>query len=585
MKRTYFLLMVCLLMGADISAQNTKSEPGYLQRILNMFRPVKDSVITIEDVTIAPDVKPGVTDRYSRIYKLVHKDERGYYRKLADSSYTKWDELHDVEDVKYMSPKGDTIMLGNNVKVFGWHPHWMDDNYLNYDYRLLSHISLFSYGVNTGQGSTYDNQEEVDHWKEHGPKIVELAQAEKCKVLLTITCFGERKNRKFLNDVNRQTELIADVIRLVKEIGANGVDVDFEDIPVGFDKQFSSFIKSLKRQLDAEGQDYLLTVVLPKINKSTKGVSIYQVDSLQKYVDLFTLTAYDFTTRGYAPGPISPLYNKDQLRGNNTCIEDVVYNYLKSGLQRKKLLIGLPYYGGQWTTYTRPNRVDTTVFDQLSYTEIKAQGKWRGAPDYLADSWSAYYHSEFLPEEDEYETATEEIWFDDEKTLAIKYDWVLKQGLGGIGIWALGYDQSNTELWGLIDDKFATTKDTIVYFVPQQTGLNLGATVLRYRDAIGVTGLFTFALLAIGFIWALFDWRVRAVFFKNGTLRILYIVATFALITATFSFLLFLNPGFLSSQSGSSFTLVATLALGLVLGAIMVPRISRWFVAGRGEVP
>jgi hypothetical protein len=55
-------------------------------------------------------------------------------------------------------------------------------------------------------------------------------------------------------------------------------------------------------------------------------------------------------------------------------------------------------------------------------------------------------------------TGTEwrQCWTDDEHSLAYRYDVVNMLDIGGIGMWALGYDDGYTELWDLIEDKFTT---------------------------------------------------------------------------------------------------------------------------------
>ncbi|HYF03234.1 MAG TPA: glycosyl hydrolase family 18 protein, partial [Patescibacteria group bacterium] len=45
-------------------------------------------------------------------------------------------------------------------------------------------------------------------------------------------------------------------------------------------------------------------------------------------------------------------------------------------------------------------------------------------------------------------------WYDDRASLALKYDLVLAKNLGGIGIWALGYDGARPELNELLKEKF-----------------------------------------------------------------------------------------------------------------------------------
>ena len=50
-----------------------------------------------------------------------------------------------------------------------------------------------------------------------------------------------------------------------------------------------------------------------------------------------------------------------------------------------------------------------------------------------------------------------QIWYDSDSSLGLKYELALTKSLKGIGIWALGYDEGRTELWNLIEKKFAKT--------------------------------------------------------------------------------------------------------------------------------
>jgi hypothetical protein len=47
-----------------------------------------------------------------------------------------------------------------------------------------------------------------------------------------------------------------------------------------------------------------------------------------------------------------------------------------------------------------------------------------------------------------------QTWFDDEQSLSLKYALARGNNLGGVGMWALGYDAGRTELWSLIDQQF-----------------------------------------------------------------------------------------------------------------------------------
>lgn len=584
-------LLICLVLVLSLfgCGEKEKSEASYSERFAAIFQPAQ-KIVLVPDTTVAnrkgSAKQASVQERYPLIYNLIHQEQQAYYQNLTDSSYTNWDSLQDYQaDIKYLGNGEDTILLARNIKVFGWHPHWMGSTYKNYNFKLLSHVALFSYNVNVGDGNLpYDNPEVIENWRTNKDfDLVQLAEAAGSKVLITITNFGRAENRIFLNDIPRQERLIKDVCQLLIDIEAHGIDLDFEEIPPGYEKRFSDFVRRLRSQLLKLKKDYLLTVVLPKINRLDNGNTIYNIDTLQHYVDFFTLTAYDFTTGDYAPGAIAPLYNANRRRLKNNSIEDIVFNYLEAGLDRKKLLLGLPYYGGEWTRTTAlDGRVDST-FQHLTHANIRRQYQRMGTPFLDRDAYANVFSESYVPAAGAFARVEKELWFDDSLTLSVKYDWVLEQGLAGVGIWALGYDQPYTDLWALLDDKFAPINDTLVYYQPQEA-FNLPLTLLTYRNPIAITALFLFCFLTIGFVWALFDWRVREVFFENKTLRILYIAIAFTIIAMAFTIFLFLQPDVLS-QFGTAPLLIISLIIGLLIGAWSVKKISTLFEAARNKVP
>lgn len=587
-KSPLFFLFLCLLFSlstaSTLKAQppaTEQEEPGLVERFLNIFKVPPAPKDTLATPSLGTRE---LSKEYPIIYNLIHREQQAYYQSLVDSNYIKWDEINNLSDAQYISPDGKKVVLAKNVKVFGWHPHWMGNAYKNYPFNLLSHVALFSYNINAGNGTPYDNPQVVNGWESEDFDLVALAHEANCKVMLTVTSFGTNENRIFLSDPDRQNRVIEDVVTRMVRIGADGIDIDFELIPQNFEKQFSSFIIRLHQRLALGDQKYQLSVVLPKVNGSPRGNNIYNIKLLQEYVDFFTLTAYDFTTGDFAAGPIAPLYNRDLKRRDFRSIEDVVFNYLEDGLERDKLLLGLPYYGGKWTRYTSPGRADSLSFQHLTYAAIRKANRRNGAPEHVPNVWAARYLQQ-SPSEVEGFTSKEEVtWYDDSLTLNTKYDWVLEQRLGGVGIWALGYDMPGTELWGLIDEKFAPVNDTLVYYEPSRAAWNLPVKLIKYSDAIGISGLFIFTFLAIGFIVALFDWRVRDVFFREKTLRLLYIVASFALVSATLAVVLFLRTDLIDAFGAGTLAMI-TLSIGLVLGALLVRLISRWFAAGRKMTP
>ncbi len=580
------LLLGLLLCGGGLYGQADAAEqPGFLERFIAIFKLPPPETPAASD-SLRPGSEPqDLTRQYWRTYNLIHQEQQAYYRNLADSSHTNWDELTGLPGSDFQL-KGDTLVRAKNIKVFGWHPHWMGSAYAYYPFKLLSHVSLFSYNLAADSERLLDNPEVFDAWASDDFNLVELAHADNCKVLLTFSSFGRTKNRKFLRDPERQEDVITDLLEKMVALGADGIDLDFELVPLNFEKQLSAFIIRLRHKLNLLDGDYQLSVVLPKVNGTENGNSLYNVKLLQRYVDFFTLTAYDFTTGDFAAGPISPLYDDDPTPQGFSSIEDVVFNYLEDSLDRRKLLLGLPYYGGRWSRHVRvpDTGEDSLSFQHLTYAAISKANRRNGPPKYDRRAWAAYYRQSTLSQQEGFVRREDVTWFDDTLTMGVKYDWILEQGLGGVGIWALGYDLPQPELWGLIGEKFAAASDTFVYHRPTYSIWNVPQTLHKYSDLFGLSGLFVFAFLAIGFLVALFDWRVREVFFKNKTLRLLYIVASFALVTATLAVVLFLQSD-LITDFGPGWLALLTLVIGLVSGTLLIRVISRWFDRRREGVP
>jgi spore germination protein YaaH len=56
-----------------------------------------------------------------------------------------------------------------------------------------------------------------------------------------------------------------------------------------------------------------------------------------------------------------------------------------------------------------------------------------------------------------------QLFFEDKKSLALKYDWIKENQIGGVGIWALGYDNGYSELWDLLTEKFSEEQNETLY--------------------------------------------------------------------------------------------------------------------------
>jgi spore germination protein len=328
--------------------------------------------------------------------------------------------------------------LDSNIHVFGWHPFWMGNAYKSYNFSLLSVIAYFSYELNPQTGSYAS----IHEWKT--TSMIDSAHAHGCKVVLSVTNFGTDNNAKFLSNVSAQKTFINTLITLLREKNADGVNIDFEAIPKSSRANLTNFIIDLSSSLRSSRKDYLITIALPAVDFD----NVYEMSQLTQFVDLFVIMGYEFYgSTSKVAGPVAPITSGETWWPYN--LERAVDEYLVSGVPPKKLLLGLPYYGAEWQTHDLkfPSRVEKFI-GYAMYRSIKSEhGDLSCCDDEISGSKFHVYRDET--------NKYRQIWYEDKSSLGKKYNWIKEKKIGGIGIWALGYDNGHTELWELIAQKFA----------------------------------------------------------------------------------------------------------------------------------
>lgn len=363
-----------------------------------------------------------------------------YYNRLTRNSAIDWTAFHSLNFNKKFKRK-DSLELSTNV--FGFHPYWMGEAWQVYDFSLLSHLAYFSYELQAD-----GNYSSIHDWNSTGLIDTAHSRNPQCKVLLTVNSFTSSVNTEFLNSSAAQDRLITNLITLISGRNGDGVALDFENVAKSDGQAFTNFVKKLSLTLKDTNESWQVLVTLPAIHSEQ-----FDIPSLSKYVDLFMIMGYDFYgSFSTVAGPVSPLYKGTEWWSS---LDQSLQSYIAVSPDPSKLLMGLPYYGSEW--YTETTEIGAKVasngfIDSPIYRSISSQ-ILKGAK---LDS-SGY--TQFYPYKSN-DGRTAQLWFDDSATLGAKYDWVKAQNIGGIGIWALGYDNGKTELWALLETEFAAPPDT-----------------------------------------------------------------------------------------------------------------------------
>jgi hypothetical protein len=185
-------------------------------------------------------------------------------------------------------------------------------------------------------------------------------------------------------------------------------------------------------------------------SNATLTLELPAVDSARVYAGLLALGAppvtlcvlqpFDYTAALSNPGPLAPVQPSTDW-GPQAVATSV--EYYRQKLPLAQLLVGLATPGKVWTVYTSgaPIRSWYMTSRSLAIQPLKSQtvDKASGSLRVTLDSLRG-----MLPQ------APYVVWTDDTTTLAARYAWVKSQGLGGVSIWALGFDAPDAPLWAYV---------------------------------------------------------------------------------------------------------------------------------------
>lgn len=265
--------------------------------------------------------------------------------------------------------------------------------------------------------------------------IINQVQQEGRLVTLTIINKNAADINELLTHEAAQRELVKNLIALLEQRQANGVNIYFENLPVSAGNRFVDFIRLLSDTLHTIRPDHTINVVLP----SADAGNAYHPEAMSNFVDHFFV---DFTQRrNNTPGPLAPL--EGTLNNDiSTCIS----RYLNKNIPPDKFILFLPYYGA---LYAKSNNGQFNRY--IGFRTYQEIGSEYEQPVVFDKATSTVY-------KDIIDTLTGEvthrIWFDNEKSLSLKYDYILQNGLGGVAIQALGFDGSYGELRDALANKF-----------------------------------------------------------------------------------------------------------------------------------
>ncbi|MDD3474327.1 MAG: glycosyl hydrolase family 18 protein [Candidatus Dojkabacteria bacterium] len=316
-------------------------------------------------------------------------------------------------------------------EVMGFYPNWLSsDLYLTLNYNTLTTIAWSFLGVNS-DGSLIKTSYPPTN-------LINYAHSRGTRVVVSVNPgWGAPVINTILSSPGLQSTLINNLVYEVQTHGFDGVDIDFEGFPTtnpvnGQSNRtlFTTFMTSLSNALHSINSNYKISVDIPPVDWE----NVFDTSALSPYVNYFMLMGYDYHwASGPTAGAVAPLPS----------VINSINTYLQS-IPNSKLLLGVPYYGYEWTTQTQQPD-SPTIGSGISVTYNNALIRAGIYGRQWNSTWSSPY----------YLTGTGQGWYDDAQSLSLKYDVVNQKNLAGIGIWALGFNGTHIELPNLILNKFS----------------------------------------------------------------------------------------------------------------------------------
>lgn len=321
--------------------------------------------------------------------------------------------------------------------VFGYLPYWERSAAPpNIRWDLLSHLACFSIGVNSSGAVTTRNGWPVAAGQSNSwTSVVNTAHANGVKVILTVTLFDPASISTLMGSTTNKNAFFANMKTAIQLGGADGLNVDFEGTGT-WRNTFHTFLGELNTYLKSQIPGCEVTFAGPAL---TSGLNTLAVANACDGIFIMGYAyAGSWSSQSNANAPLSSITSSVETQWGAVTTN-----------APNKLILGLPYYGNEWTTNTSAARSSV-----ISYV-----GSTRFRDDVLESLlpgrellWDSTTQTPWYRWNDG--TNWHQVWYDDAASLGLKWDLVTKHNLAGVGMWALNYDGARPELWDELDRRY-----------------------------------------------------------------------------------------------------------------------------------
>jgi spore germination protein YaaH len=287
--------------------------------------------------------------------------------------------------------------------------------------------------------------------------VIDSAHANGVKVIMTVSATDSLQIHNILADNKARQRSFQNIKKTLHEFRLDGVNVDFENLKRSDrNEAIIDYMQDLTTYIHGEFPGSEVSFAGPAVNWGG-----WNFKGIAEACDYIFVMGYDYSdSRSSISGPTA------SLNGNYYSIESTllspVFGYGEvTQSDPQKLILGVPYYGNHWVTetgnpqafnvrYVEKPTFSTLMQDAERYRYKKFWDKYNNVPWFRFQKNGEWH----------------QVWFEDGKSIGMKYDYAMSKKLRGVGIWALGYDGTRQELWKEIEKRFLYSSFTRLAVMP-----------------------------------------------------------------------------------------------------------------------
>lgn len=298
--------------------------------------------------------------------------------------------------------------------------------------RLLTYLAPFAYRIKeNGKLETIDDD-----------AIISASYAQRAVPIMSITNFtatatGSNLAHVVLATAEYRENLLSDVIRIMRQKGYRGLNIDFENVLPADRELYNQFLKQAVDRLHPLGY-FVSTALAPKTSATQAGV-LYEAHDYEAHgriADFVVLMTYEWGYRLGPPQAVSPLNLMRQ-----------VVEYALTVIPAEKIFLGIQIYARDWLLpHVQGQSAETFSIQEAVRRAIQHSSVIHYDP--VAQSPFFHYADE--------QGRRHEVWFEDARSTQAKFQMAKQYRLRGVSYWALGYPYPQN--WTLLEDNFNTRK-------------------------------------------------------------------------------------------------------------------------------